>query len=61
MLDADTIRIARGEAAFATRHTGWQQTFARFPQRFPGAVVHKQRALGVMEKRDPTLATLEPG
>ena len=40
---ANPHHVAGGEAAFAPRHAGRQQAFARFPQRLLRAAVNKQK------------------
>ena len=45
--------------AFAPRHARRQQALALFAQRQFRAVVHKQRALGMMKKRNPAFAALQ--
>src|SRR6266568_3700407 len=56
---ANANHVARCKLAFATRDAGRQQTFSRLAQRRPRAVVHKQRAFGMMEKSNPTLSALQ--
>src|SRR5215813_11276443 len=50
--------LARIKFAFTSGNARRQQALAVFPQGFPGAGVDEQRAFGMMEKGDPTLASL---
>ena len=50
---ANPHHVAGGKFALAPRHARRQEAFALFAQRQLRAVVHEQRAFGMMKKRDP--------
>src|ERR1043166_1168100 len=53
---ANAHDVPAGELAFATGDARTEQALARFPQGLPRAVIHKQRALGMVKKCDPAFA-----
>lgn len=56
VLVADADDLVLREVAFATRDAGREQAAAILSQSLLRAVVHEERALGMMEKGDPALA-----
>src|SRR5208283_1031045 len=57
---ANANDLSAFEPAFATGDAGRQQTFPAFAQSPLGAVVHEQRAFGVMKEGNPAFATFKP-
>ena len=49
--------VAGVEFTFTARNAGRQQTFARFTQRLFCAVIHEQRAFGMMKECNPAFAS----
>src|ERR1017187_4994857 len=58
---ANSHYISGGKLPLAPRDARRQQALAPFAQGLPGPRVHKQRALGMVEKGNPALAALQPG
>ena len=56
VLVADADDLVLREVAFATRDAGREQAAAILSQSLLRAVVHEERAFGMMEKGDPALA-----
>src|ERR1035441_3365258 len=58
---ADPHHVPGGKLPVAPRDAGRQQALPAFAQGLLGARVHEQRALGMVEERNPSLAALQAG